>query len=426
MERWSSRLVFILAAIGSAVGIGNIWRFPMIVGQNGGGAYLIPYFLAVVCLAVPLMILEMAVGRHWRSNLVASFGLAGRKLEVVGWLVCLIVLLILSYYLVITGWTLAYLVFSLLGSSVSFSAFSSSLQPVIYFMISVLVTGVIASLGVNMGIERIVSFMIPFVFLILLALTLFSISLPGFRPGMDFFLRPDYSMLSRPEVWIAAIGQAFFSLSVGMGVLITYGSYLKADADIPQSALIITFFDLLASMLAGMIVFSLVFTFGLEPAAGAELAFSTLPRAFGLMPYGRVFSVLFFALLFSAALTSAISMMEVNVAAIMGQSGASRKRASLFLMILLAGIGAPSALSYSSLDLRFYGSRILDLMDVSVGTVGLSFSALLVAIAFRWFISDDVLAGETHLSRRQLSAVSNLTKYAIPIALLMITVAMIM
>lgn len=147
MERWSSRLVFILAAIGSAVGIGNIWRFPMIVGQNGGGAYLIPYFLAVVCLAVPLMILEMAVGRHWRSNLVASFGLAGRKLEAVGWLVCLIVLLILSYYLVITGWTLAYLVFSLLGSGVSFSAFSSSLQPVIFFMISVLVTGVIASLG---------------------------------------------------------------------------------------------------------------------------------------------------------------------------------------------------------------------------------------------------------------------------------------
>jgi NSS family neurotransmitter:Na+ symporter len=426
LERWSSRLVFILAAIGSAVGIGNIWRFPMIVGQNGGGAYLIPYFLAVVCLAVPLMILEMAVGRHWRSNLVASFGLAGRKLEAVGWLVCLIVLLILSYYLVITGWTLAYLVFSLLGSGVSFSAFSSSLQPVIFFMISVLVTGVIASLGVNMGIERIVSFMIPFVFLILLALTLFSISLPGFRPGMDFFLRPDYSMLSRPEVWIAAIGQAFFSLSVGMGVLITYGSYLKTDADIPQSALIITFFDLLASMLAGMVVFSLVFTFGLEPAAGAELAFSTLPRAFGLMPYGRVFSVLFFALLFSAALTSAISMMEVNVAAIMGQSGVSRKRASLFLVILLAGIGAPSALSYSSLDLRFYGSRILDLMDVSVGTVGLSFSALLVAIAFRWFISDDVLARETHLSRRQLSAVSNLTKYAIPIALLMITVAMIM
>jgi NSS family neurotransmitter:Na+ symporter len=426
LERWSSRLVFVLAAIGSAVGIGNIWRFPMVVGQNGGGAYLIPYFLAVVCLAVPLMILEMAVGRHWRRNLVSSFELAGKKHMILGWLICLIVLLILSYYLVIMGWTLAYLVFSLLGSDVTFSSFSSSLQPVVYFLISVLATGVIVSLGVNMGIERIVSVMIPFAFLILVALVLFSISLPGFRPGMDFFLRPDYSILGCPDVWSAAIGQAFFSLSVGMGILITYGAYLEDDMDIPQSALIITISDLLAAMLAGIAIFSLVFTFGLEPTAGAELAFTTLPRAFELMPYGRIFSVLFFALLFSAALTSSISMMEMNVAAIMGQTKSSRKRASILLMILLVALGTPSALSYSSLDLRFFGSRILDLMDVSVGTIGLPIAALLVAITFRWFVDDDVLAGQTNLSGRWLWLLSALTKYVIPIALLAITVAMFM
>ena len=424
MERWSSRLVFVLAAIGSAVGIGNIWRFPMVVGQNGGGAYLIPYFLAVVCLAVPLMILEMAVGRHWRRNLVASFGRAGKRFEIVGWLICLIVLLILSYYLVIMGWTLAYLVFSLLGATVTFSAFSSTLQPMVYFLISVLATGLIVSLGVNAGIERIVSVMIPFAFFILVALAIFCLSLPGFRPGMDFFLRPNYSLLSRPEVWSAALGQAFFSLSVGMGILITYGAYLEDDMNIPQSALIITFSDLLAAMLAGIAIFSLVFTFGLEPASGAELAFSTLPRAFELMPYGQVFSVFFFALLFSAALTSAISMMEMNVAAIMGQTGVSRRKASILMMILLAAAGTPSALSYSSLDLRFFGSRVLDLMDVSVGTIGLPIAALLVAITFRWFIADDVLAGQTNLSKRWLGLLSPLTKYVIPIALLAITVAM--
>ena len=252
MERWSSRLVFVLAAIGSAVGIGNIWRFPMVVGQNGGGAYLIPYFLAVVGLAIPLMILEMAVGRHWRRNLVASFGRAGKRFEIVGWLICLIVLLILSYYLVIMGWTLAYLLFSLLGSTVTFSSFTSSLEPLAYFLISVLATGLIVSLGVNMGIERIVSIMIPFAFLILVALVLFCVSLPGFHPGMDFFIQPDYSMLRRPDVWSAAIGQAFFSLSVGMGILITYGAYLEDDMDIPHSALIITFSDLLAALLAGI------------------------------------------------------------------------------------------------------------------------------------------------------------------------------
>ena len=424
MDRWSSRLVFVLAAIGSAVGIGNIWRFPMVVGQNGGGAYLIPYFLAVLGLAVPLMILEMAVGRHWRRNLVASFGRAGKKFEVIGWLICLIVLLILSYYLVIMGWTLAYLVFSLLGATVTFSAFSSTLQPIAYFLISVLATGLIVSLGVNAGIERIVSVLIPFAFLILVALAIFCLSLPGFRPGMDFFLRPDYSLLSRPEVWSAALGQAFFSLSVGMGILITYGAYLEDDMNIPQSALIITFSDLLAAMLAGIAIFSLVFTFGLEPASGAELAFSTLPRAFELMPYGQIFSVAFFALLFSAALTSAISMMEMNVAAIMGQTGASRRKASIFLMILLAVAGTPSALSYSSLDLSLYGSRILDLLDVTVGTIGLPIAALLVAITFRWLINDDILAEQVNLSDGWLRILRNLTKYVIPAALLLITAAL--
>jgi len=398
----------------------------MVVGQNGGGAYLIPYFLAVFCLAVPLMILEMAVGRQWRSNLVASFEHAGKRHKILGWLICLIVLLILSYYLVIMGWTLAYLIYSLLGNDVNFSAFSSSLQPMVYFLISVLATGVIVSLGVNMGIERIVSVMIPFAFLILVALVLFSTSLSGFRPGMDFFLRPNYSMLGRPDVWSAAIGQAFFSLSVGMGILITYGAYLEEGMDIPQSALIITISDLLAAMLAGVAIFSIVFTFGLEPAAGAELAFSTLPRAFELMPHGRIFSVLFFALLFSAALTSAISMMEMNVAAIMGQTKSSRKRASILLMTLLVCIGTPSALSYSSLDLRFLGSRVLDLMDMSVGTIGLPIAALLVAITFRWFVADEVLAGQTNLSKRWLRLLSPLTKYVIPIALLAITMAMLM
>lgn len=426
MERWSSRMVFVLAAIGSAVGIGNVWRFPMVVGQNGGGAYLIPYFLAVIGLAVPLMILEISLGRHWRSNVVASFGHVKKSFKIMGWLVCFIVLMILSYYLVIMGWTLAYLVFSLLGTNVAFSAFTSSLQPIAYFLISVLATGIIVSLGVNMGIERIVSFMIPFAFVILVALALFCLSLPGFRPGMEFFLRPDFSMLGHPWVWSAAIGQAFFSLSVGMGVLITYGAYLGDDMDIPQSALIVTVADLLAAMLAGIAIFSIVFTFDLVPTSGAQLAFTTLPKAFELMPYGSIFSVAFFALLFSAALTSAISMMEVNVAAIMGETGMSRKKASTLFMIILAAIGAPSALSYSSLDLSLYGSRILDLMDLIVGTIGLLIAALLVTITFRWFITDDILASQLKLSEKWLRILSFLTKYVIPAALLAIIVVMLM
>lgn len=423
MERWSSNLGFILAAVGSAVGIGNIWRFSSVVGQNGGGAYLVPYFLAVLCFAVPLMILEMAVGRHLRSSVVSSFALAGEKLKIFGWLICLIVLLILSYYLVIMGWTLAYLTFSLLGRDIAFSAFTSSMQPVAYFLISALATGIIVSLGVREGIERIVSYLIPLAFVILVVLVIFCLSLPGFRPGMDFFLRPDFSALARPGVWSAAFGQAFFSLSVGMGILITYGAYMPEETDITKSALIITISDIAAALLAGTAIFSLVFTFGLQPTAGAELAFTTLPKAFELMPYGSFFSIAFFALLFSAALTSAISMMEVNVASIIGETGMTRRKASLILTIILIITGLAPALSYSQVDLRFHGLQILDLMDETVGTMGLPIAAFLVALIFKWFMKPDVQKGMTGTAEVWLCTLNFLTKYAIPAVLLIITLS---
>ena len=423
MERWSSNLGFILAAVGSAVGIGNIWRFSSVVGQNGGGAYLVPYFLAVLCFAVPLMILEMSVGRHLRSSVVSSFALAGEKLKIFGWLICLIVLLILSYYLVIMGWTLAYLTFSLLGRDIAFSAFTSSMQPVAYFLISALATGIIVSLGVREGIERIVSFLIPLAFVILVVLVIFCVSLPGFRPGMDFFLRPDFSALASPGVWSAAFGQAFFSLSVGMGILITYGAYMPENTDIAKSALIITISDITAALLAGTAIFSLVFTFGLQPTAGAELAFTTLLKAFELMPYGSFFSIAFFALLFSAALTSAISMMEVNVASIMGETGMTRRKASFFLTIILIVTGLAPALSYSQVDLRFQGLRILDLMDETVGTMGLPIAAFLVAFIFKWFMKYDVLNVMTGTAEVWLSSLNILIKYAIPAVLLIITIS---
>jgi len=423
LERWSSRIGFMLAAIGSAVGIGNIWRFSSVVGQNGGGAYLVPYLLAVLCFAVPLMVLEMSVGRHLRADVVSSFGRAGRSFKAFGWLICLILLLILSYYLVITGWTLAYLAFSLLGIDVAFSDFTSSLQPIAYFLISALATGAIVSSGVKKGIERLVSVLVPFAFLILLALALFCLSLPGAQTGMSFLFRPDYSMLLQPGLWSAAIGQAFFSLSVGMGILITYGAYLDDDADIPQSALIITVSDLLAALLAGIAIFSLVFTFGLPPTAGAELAFITLPRAFELISYGYILGVAFFALLCSAALTSAVSMLEVNVAAVMGQTGMSRRKASLLLTMALIALGLPSALSYSSIDLSFFGSRILDLLDETVGTLGLPIAAFLVAMVFRWFMDEHLLHSQLGVLNGWMRSLPFLTKYAIPTVLMIITIS---
>lgn len=423
MERWSSGMAFVLAAVGSAVGIGNIWRFSSVVGQNGGGAYLIPYLLSVLCFAVPLMILEIAAGRHFRANVVSCFGRAGSDFRIFGWLICLILLLILSYYLVITGWTLAFLIFSILDLKVAFSAFTSSLQPLAYFLISALITGIIVCSGLKKGIERMVSTLIPLAFIVLLVLFLFSVNLSGFSQGMSFFLQPDFSVLTRPAIWSAALGQAFFSLSVGMGILITYGAYLDEHTDIVRSALIITVSDLLAAMLAGASIFAMVFTFSLQPTAGAELAFITLPRAFELMPQGRLLAAAFFALLFSAALTSAISMMEVNVAAVMGETGIGRRRASLLLTALVALIGLPSALSYSSLPLDLLGRRFLDLMDETVGTVGLLLAAFLVAVVFRGFAGSDMLGRQVALSRSTLAILLTLTKYVIPAGLLIIIVS---
>ena len=422
-EHWNSKLGFILATIGSAVGIGNIWRFSSVVGQNGGGAYLIPYFLAVIAFGVPLMILELSIGRHFQTNVVSAFGKVKKKFRYFGWLIFLLVFLILSYYLVITGWTLGYVVSSIGSLNLTFSDFTSSYYPVVYFGISVLLTGIVVSFGVKKGIERIVIILVPFSFIILIILAVFSASLSGFGAGLDFFFSPDFSVLSDPILWIAAFGQAFFSLSVGFGTLITYGSYLDKKTNIPQSSLIITFFDLMVAMLAGMIIFPIVFTFNLEPTLGAELAFTTLPYAFGLLPYGQLLATLFFLLLFFAALTSAIGILELNVSVVMDRKKISRKKTSFMLTIILFLVGVPAALSYTSLNLNVVGMRILDIMDESLGTMGLPIMALFIAIVFTWFLDKKVLSSEISDSPHWQFVVFNATKYLIPAVIILVIIS---
>ncbi|MDI6720089.1 MAG: sodium-dependent transporter [Methanomicrobiales archaeon] len=423
MERWSSRLGFLLAAIGSAVGIGNIWRFPSVVGANGGGAYLLPYLIAVFLFAVPMMILELAMGRQFRGSVVSAFRQVRARFHVLGWLIAGIVFLILSYYLVVTGWTLAYFTFALLDIPLSFSAFTSSSLPPGFFVIAALTVGLIVSLGVRQGIERITTVLMPLVFVILIGMALFAATLPGFSAGLAFFLTPDYSVLTNPLLWSAAFGQAFFSLSVGQGILLTYGMYVESGINIPRSSLIITLADLSVALLGGLVIFPIVFTFGLEPAIGAELAFSTLPRAFELLPGGRWIAVSFFVLLFFAALTSAISMLEVSVTPLMDSTGLSRGRVSAVLTALVILVGLPSALSYTPLQLTLFGARILDIMDETVGTLGLPVTAVLTAVVFTWFLGREVLevqlAGSGNLARW----VYPMVKYVIPAVLVVTTAA---
>lgn len=391
MDLWSSRTGFILAATGAAVGIGNIWRFPSVVGRNGGGAYLIPFLVAVFVFAVPLMILEINSGRRARADIVATFREVRPRFGILGWFIVAIVVLILSYYLVITGWILAFLAAAVTGSDISLATLTATYAPVFFFIVSLGIVAAVLSLGVRDGIERLTTILMPLVFVILLGMAIFSVTLPGFSEGVAFFLTPDLTVLTDPLIWSAAFGQAFFSLSAGMGILLTYGSYVGEEMDVPEAAGIIAVVDVIVAILAGIVIFPIVFTFGLEPSLGTELAFSTLPEAFSLLPGGRIVAGAFFGLLFAAAITSAVSMMEVGVSTVRGTTPLSRRHATIVVSLLVFLLGLPSLLSYTPFQLRVWGTPFLDLLDNSVGTLGLPVTALMISITFGYFVRSEAI-----------------------------------
>jgi len=425
MERWSSTGAFLLAAIGSAVGIGNIWRFSTVLGQNGGGAYLIPYIIAVFIFAMPLMILEITFGQKFRGTIVSAFRQINPRFIIIGWFLCAIVLLILSYYLVIAGWTLGYTTFALIADAPPFSEFTTSLLPIMFFLIATLVTGLIVSIGVNKGIERISIILIPVCLIILIILAVYGVFLPGFHQAIEYLFTPDFSVLGDPLLWGAAFGQAFFSLSVGEGILLTYGTYMKSGQHIPRLALIITIADLFVAFLAGLVIFPIVFSFGLSPTAGAELAFTSLPIAFAQMPGGKIIAVAFFAVLFFAALTSAISMLEVGVAAVHESLGWTRAKTAAAVTGATILLGLPSAMSYSSLALTLNGVKILDFMDETVGTLGLPVAAILLSVSFAWFLPREILESVLGGKKSVARWIMPLCRYVIPAVLIMTTIARI-
>ncbi|MFA7198251.1 MAG: sodium-dependent transporter [Methanoculleus sp.] len=418
-EEWSSTLGFILASIGSAVGIGNIWRFPYIVGANGGGAFLVPYLIAIFLFGLPLMVLELAIGRSTGTSIVSAFRSIQQRFTAAGIAIVAVVSLILGYYLVITGWVLAYAFFFALGRPVEFGAFTGSYLPLAFFLLSGLAVYVTVRSGVREGIERLSRYLIPVLLVILIFLVAFSLTEPGAFEGIEFYLSPDFSKLTDPAVWIAAFGQAFFSLSVGMGILITFGSYLRKGS-LFRNATIIAVADILIAVLAGLVIFPLVFTAGLDPAAGVNLAFISLPTAFMEIQYGMLLGTLFFLMLFAAALTSAASMLEVPVAALMDSYGYPRKRATLLVFAVIMLLGLPSALSYTALNLEVFGTPFLDLADYMFGTIGLIVAGLIVSIVGGWFMSRTRICAEIDGCGWQQRAYMVLIRYGVP-AILLVT-----
>ncbi|MFB6284927.1 MAG: sodium-dependent transporter [Halobacteria archaeon] len=408
MSQWSSKFGFIFAAIGAAVGLGNIWRFPVVVENNGGGAFLLPYLFCTFFFGVTLMIVEVSGGREWGSDVVTTF--RGLKKGWIGWIIAIVVTLELSYYLVIVGWTFGYIFIAASDFVITFDDFTNTLIPIAFFIGATVLTGYIVSRGVEDGIEKLVQFSIPFLFISLIVMVAFSTQLEKFTEGVSYFLEPDFSALKHPALWAAAFGQAFFSLSVGDGELLTYGSYLGEDSSIPKMSIVITIANFVIAFMVGFIIFPLIYTFHGGPAkveGGRSLAFRILPKIFETIPFGTVFGVIFFIFLFVAAISSAIALFNVGNAVWVGK-GVSQKRSATFMTVLLLVLGFPSALSYSSIGFNPFGMPWLDMMDVDTGTYGLTFSSLLTAVGFTWYMKKDII---------KKNAVFYIVKYILPVAL---------
>ena len=405
---WSTRLAFILAASGSAVGLGNIWKFPYITGENGGGAFVLVYLLCVLLIGVPIMMAEILIGRRGRQSPINTMRALAREesqhgfWQVVGWSGMVAGFLIISYYSVIAGWALAYVLRALGGqfaaltgeaSEALFSALIGSPEKLLaWHTIFMVMTVTVVSRGVRSGLEQAVRVLMPALFVLLLLLVGYAAISGNFLAGVAFLFVPDFGALT-PGAVITAMGHAFFTLSLGMGAIMMYGSYLPSKTSIVQSSVVIAGLDTLVALLAGLAIFPIVFANGLEAGAGPGLVFLTLPIAFGNMPGGELFGTLFFVLLVFAAWTSAISIIEPAVAWLVENQGIQRLRAALIVGVLAWALGLVTVMSFSAWAFSFdFGGEqktngLFDILDILTANFMLPLGGLAMALFAGWFMS---------------------------------------
>ncbi|MCH8313141.1 MAG: sodium-dependent transporter [Nitrospinae bacterium] len=394
---WGSRMGFVLAASGSAIGLGNVWKFPYITGQNGGGAFVLIYLVCIFAVGLPIMLAEFTLGRKTNLNPVGAFkALQPNTAWVgIGYMGVVAGFLILSFYGVVGGWTLAYIVKSFSQSVLEFQSpkdagqffgqfIANPTEVVIYQALFMGLCMAIVIRGVHGGIERACQVLMPTLFVILLILMVRSLTLPGAMEGVKFYLSPDFSKIT-PSVILIALGQAFFSLSLGMGAMLTYGSYLSEKENLTSATVYVVLFDTMIALLVGMVIFPAVFAMGLEPAEGPSLVFSVLPAVFSSMPFGTVVSIIFFVLLAIAAITSGISLLEVVVAYFIDQVGWTRKKAVLTVGLIIFALGIPSGLSFGVMsDVKFMDKTFFDIVDNIASNYLLPLGGMLTAIFVGW------------------------------------------
>lgn len=398
-DGFTSTFGVLLATLGSAVGLGNIWKFPSLTGMNGGAGFLLVYLLATLLVGLPVMIVETMLGRAARANAITTFESVAPRgqwwWKIIGWMGFLAALLIMAFYSGVAGWVYAYVVKAAMGeisttdpktAGAAFGALvSNPVASLLWQWVVLGVTGSIIMLGVSKGIEAVARKLMPLLFILLLVLCVRSLTLPGGAgPGLAFLFSPDLAKIT-PAVVLTALGLAFFKLSIGMGTMLTYGSYFRDDQNIPATTTRVMLADLSVSLLAGIAIFPAVFAFGFEPAAGPSLVFMTIPAVFTSMPGGTVFMTIFFLLTAVASVGAILSLLEVPVAILSERFGCGRKLASLYTILAIALLGVPATLSQSVMaETKLFGMNAFDLYDFLSSNVMLPLGGILICLFVGW------------------------------------------
>ncbi|ORU91421.1 MAG: transporter [Cycloclasticus sp. symbiont of Poecilosclerida sp. N] len=433
---WSSRLAFVLAASGSAVGLGNIWKFPYITGENGGGAFVLVYLVCILVIGIPIMMAEIMLGRRGRQSPVntmrdlAKEAGGSRFWSLLGWLGVVAGFLILSYYSVIAGWAMAYVVrvgsgvfdgVTADGVSSIFGQFVADPEKLLaWHSLFMILTMLVVARGVK-GLERTVKFLMPALLMILILLVVYAMDQGSFQQAVSFLFEADFSKITSDGI-LTAMGHAFFTLSLGMGAIMVYGAYLPSNISIGSTTVIIALADTAVALLAGLAIFPIVFANGLEPGSGPGLIFQTLPIAFGHMAFGSIFGTLFFVLLFFAAWTSSISLIEPAVAWLVENKNMSRMRACIWSGLVTWFVGIGTVLSFNiAADLTLFGKTFFDILDYLTANIMLPLCGICIAIFAGWVMSKEATSDELNLKSPLLhTSWLFLVKFVCPLAVVIV------
>lgn len=401
---FKSKFGLIAAVGGSVVGLGNIWRFPYLAGENGGAAFIFVYIVICFLITVPLMISEFVIGRSAKTDVVNAFRrlTGGRRWEIVGYVAIISSFVMVSFYSVIGGWSLDFIKEAVLGNftgkssseiNIWFDSFvNSGTMPVIWSVSFIVLSCIIVIGGIEKGIEKFSKMMMPLIIFILFGLFIYSISMKGFGDAISFLFKPDFSKIT-PKVVLLALGQSFFSLSIGMGTMITYGSYIKDKVNLGKLSSTIAITDTSVAILSGLAIFPAVFTMGISPTSGPDLVFITLPSIFAQMPFGYFVSIIFFILLFVAAVTSSISLIEVLVTYLRDEFELKRSSAVIITCCTVSVVSSFITLSLVQ-DSAFTigGMSLFDIADKATGVFLLPFGGMLAALFIGWYYGRDKFA----------------------------------